>query len=45
MPRERVRPPGRKAPRVAVRKAATLLEFSPELREIPGVMKRRLPIR
>jgi hypothetical protein len=64
MPRKRVRPPGRKAPRppaeppatprvrrrqktarVAVRKAATLLEFSPEPREIPGVMKRRLPIR
>jgi hypothetical protein len=35
----------RKTARVAVRKGATLLEMSPPPHEIPGVLKRKRPIR
>ena len=41
---DRVRRRQRSA-KVAVEKAGTLLEFEPPPKKIPGVMKRRLPIR
>jgi hypothetical protein len=48
-PRETLAPPRvrrrQKSARAAVRKKTMLMEHEPSRREIPGVMKRRLPIR